>query len=281
MDMSRTATYALGLAVAWSGASIASAAEVGIPRGTYLELKTEDAFDSATAKRGDTFKSTSTRALWVDGELVIPKGSTVVGEIRSVRDPKDGAKSAAIGVRFTQLQTGGKTYLIKGVLVSLKADERQKILESQGKLSTGRNIDVVLIGYGTGPNMRVDNLVGISGADSNDLADDWAKGGLGPPSVVVKAGTQLTMQFDGVATVTSQEGTPGAGDRAIVTWPATIKRLQAALMSKKYYGGTPSGTLDQATRDAIARYQLDNKQPATGDPDDATLRALGVEMSSR
>ena len=29
------------------------------------------------------------------------------------------------------------------------------------------------------------------------------------------------------------------------------------------------------------RYQLDAKQPATGDPDDATLRALGVEMSSR
>lgn len=279
--MSRTATLALGLAVLGTGAATASAAEVTIPKGTYLEIKTEDAFDSPTAKRGDTFKATATRALWVDGQLAIPKGSAVIGEIRSVRDPKDGAKSAAIGVRFTQLQAGGKTYLIKGVLTSLKADERQKILESQGKITTGRNVDVVLIGVGTGPNMRVDNLVGISGADTNDLADDWARGGLGPPSVVVKTGTQLTMQFDAVAKVDAQEGTPGTGDRAIVTWPATVKRLQAALMSKKYYSGTPSGTLDQATRDAIARYQLDNKQPATGDPDDATLRALGVEMSSR
>lgn len=279
--MSRTATLALGLAVLGTGAAAASAAEVSIPKGTYIELKTEDAFDSATAKRADTFKVTSTRALWVDGELAIPKGSVVIGEIRSVRDPKDGAKSAAIGVRFRELQAGGKIYYIKGVLVSLKADERQKILESQGKITTGRNVDVVLIGVGTGPNMRVDNLVGISGADSNDLADDWARGGLGPPSVVVKTGTQLTMQFDAVAKVDAQEGTPGTGDRAIVTWPATVKRLQAALMSKKYYSGAPSGTLDQATRDAIARYQLDNKQPATGDPDDATLRALGVEMSSR
>lgn len=279
--MSRTATLALGLAVLGTGAAAASAAEVSIPKGTYLELKTEDGFDSPSAKRGDTFKAIATRALWVDGELAIPKGSVVMGEIRSVRDPKDGAKSAAIGVRFSQLQAGGKIYLIKGVLTSLKADERQKILESQGKITTGRNVDVVLIGVGTGPNMRVDNLVGISGADTNDLADDWARGGLGPPSVVVKVGTQLTMQFDAAAKVDAQEGTPGTGDRAIVTWPATIKRLQAALMSKKYYSGTPSGTLDQATRDAIARYQLDSKQPATGDPDDATLRALGVEMSSR
>ena len=36
----------------------------------------------------------------------------------------------------------------------------------------------------------------------------------------------------------------------------------------------------QHYRDALARFQLDQKQPATGDADDTTISALGVGAAS-
>ena len=44
--------------------------------------------------------------------------------------------------------------------------------------------------------MKVNTLVGISGADTDDLADEWSRSGLGPAIVRVTPGTSLTMQFD-------------------------------------------------------------------------------------
>ena len=260
-------------------ATAVSAKDLTIPKGTYLEVKTATAFDSEHAKKGDTFEATVPGGLWVDGQLAIPAGSTVTGVIKSVRSPRDGAKSAAIGVKFEAMSAGGKTYDIEGVLVSLKADERKKIIESQGKIATGRKVDVILIGSGTEADMKVDTLVGISGADRDDLADEWARSGLGPDRVSVHSGTSLTMQFDKTLPMTATAGRRAGGDRNILTSADTVRSLQQVLKGRNYYAGEATGNLDQATRDALARFQLDQGQPATGDPDEATVRALGVAMA--
>jgi hypothetical protein len=271
----RTAVF---LAAAAAGTS-ATAAEVSVPRGTYLELRASTPFDSESATKGDSFTATVPHGLWVENQLAIPAGSTVTGTIKSVRSGRAGAKSAALGVTFSSLSAGGRTYPIDGVLVSLKADERKKILEQQGKISTGRHVDVILIGHGTEADMKVDTLVGISGADRDDLADDWAKSGLGPATVRITPGTNLTMQLDKPLTVTAGAGARGATDRNIYTSSATVKSVQQALKTRNYYMGEASGTLDQQTRDAIARFQLDEGQPATGDADEPTVRALGVQTA--
>ena len=261
---------------ALANAAAAAAKDVTIPKGTYLELKSASAFDSEHAAKGDTFTATVIRGLWVDGQLAIPSGSLVIGTIKSVRSPQDGAKSAAVGVKFESLRTGTRTYPVDGVLVSLKADERRKIIEQQGKITTGRKVDVILIGHGTEADMKVDTLVGISGADRDDLADEWAKSGLGPATVHVSPGTSLTMQFAKTATLAATTGTRVDGDRNIYTSADVVKSLQRALKSRNYYAGEPTGNLDQATRDALAGFQLDQRQPATGDADEATVQALGV-----
>jgi peptidoglycan hydrolase-like protein with peptidoglycan-binding domain len=124
--------------------------------------------------------------------------------------------------------------------------------------------------------MKVDTLVGISGADRDDLADEWARSGLGPATVHVSPGTSLTMQFDKTLSMSATQGSRAEGDRNIVTSAETVRSLQRALKGRNYYAGEPSGNLDQATRDALARFQLDQGQPATGDADEATVRALGV-----
>ena len=267
---------ALFVAAAATAAPAAIAADLTVPKGTYLELKAATPFDSETAKKGDTFTATVTRGLWVEGQLAIPAGSTVTGTIKSVRGTRDGSKSAAVGVKFESLSAGGGTYPLAGVLVSLKADERKKILEQQGKISTGRHVDVILIGLGTEPGNKVDTLVGISGADRDDLADDWAKSGLGPATVHVAPGTSLTMQLDKSLTVPASSGPRSPGDRNIFISSETVKNLQRALKGRNYYTGAVTGNLDQATRDALARFQLDQGQPATGDADEGTVSALGV-----
>jgi len=273
------------LAIGLTGvAGLASAKDVTIPRGTYLELTSGTAFDSEHVKKADTFTATVTRGLWVDGQLAIPAGSTVMGDIKAVRSSREGAKSGAVGVKFESLTAAGHTYPIEGVLVSLKADERRKILEQQGKISTGHHVDVIFIGGGTEADMKADTLVGISGADRDDLADDWAKSGLGPSVVHVGTGTDITMQFDKEASVSTTAGTRSAHDRNIYTDPNTLKAVQRALKGRNYYTGEVTGTLHQTTRDAIARFQLDQGQSATGDADEATVKALGVAtagMTSR
>jgi len=275
--MPRVATVLmLAASLGAASASRAAAHDVTVPKGTFLELTARSDFDSDHVKKGDRFTATVTRGLRVEDQLAIPAGSTVTGEIKSVRAPHDGAKSAAIGVKFESLDAAGKAYDIEGILVSLKADERKRMLEQQGKLLTGRHVDVILIGGGTEADMRADTLVGISGLDRDDLADDWAKSGLGPSSVHVRPGTTLTMQFDKSATLAAQPAARAAEDRNIYVSSDTIKSLQRVLHGRNYYAGEATGTLDQATRDAIARFQLDQGQAATGDAEQVTVQALGV-----
>jgi peptidoglycan hydrolase-like protein with peptidoglycan-binding domain len=59
-----------------------------------------------------------------------------------------------------------------------------------------------------------------------------------------------------------------------------VRSVQRALKGRNYYSGDASGTLDQATRDALARFQLDQRQSATGDADEMTVQALGVRAAS-
>jgi hypothetical protein len=266
----------LAAAISIASAAPTRADAVTLPKGTSIEVRVLTAFDSDRAAKGQAFRAAVTRALYVGGRLAIPRDAVVVGEVKHVRSPRDGAKSAAIAVKFEDLLVGGRTHDIEGVLTSFQADERRKILDYAGKLTTGRKVDVVLIGSGTEPNRKASTLVGLSGEDREDLADEWAVSGLGPASVTVTPGTLLAMQLDAPLTVDAVAGAPAAGDRRIVVDAGEVRRAQEALKGRGLYAGAASGTLDEPTRRAIARFQIDQGQPATGDLDDATLRALSA-----
>jgi hypothetical protein len=67
-----------------------------------------------------------------------------------------------------------------------------------------------------------------------------------------------------------------SNDRTIYTAAGMVRGAQTALRQRKYYDGLSNGRLDDTTRRAIAHYQIDNNQPATGDLDDATVSSLGL-----
>ena len=265
---------AAGALIAW--AASATPAEVTLPKGTSIEVRVVTPFDSGQTAKGKTFQAAILKPLYVGGRLAIPKDAVVMGEIKHVRSPRDGAKSGAIAVKFETLDAGGKRHDIEGVLTSFQADERKKIMEQEAKLTTGRKVDVILIGSGTEPNQKASMLVGTSGENREDLSDEWAASGLGPSLVSVTRGTVLAMRLDNPLTLTVANGVPAAGDRNILVSSDEVRRAQQSLKARGLYAGEASGVLDEPTRRAIAAFQIDRGQPATGDLDDVTAKEMAA-----
>jgi len=251
--------------------ALAAGEEITIPKGTALELVLVDRLGSRKAKVGDTFRARLVRALYVDGQPVLPKGTVVKGRVALVKAPRDGDISGVIGVEFVSLQPpGGGAKDILGKLTSLRQDDRRRMVELAPKVSTGRHIDVVFIGLSTAG--HASTLVG------DDLAEAWSQSGLSPSDVEIAAGTQVAMELDEPVTVAPAVMAAAAASdaRHIYVSSGTVARAQQALSERKYYEGEADGHLGAATRYAIIRFQLDHEQVATGDLDGETLRLLGL-----
>src|SRR5688572_21968772 len=153
--MKSSAPLAATIAVGMLAASAAAADNtVTLPKGTSIELRIVTPFDSDRTAKGKEFQAAVLRPLYVNGRLVIPKDAVVMGEIKHVRSQRDGAKSAAIVVKFETIEFPGRVHDIEGVLTSFQADERKRILEQEAKLTTGRKVQVIFIGKGTEANMK-------------------------------------------------------------------------------------------------------------------------------
>ena len=222
-------------------AASATAADVTLPKGTSIEVRVVTPFASERMEKGKTFQAAVLKPLYVGGRLAIPKDAVVMGEIKHVRSRRDGAKSAAIAIKFETLDAGGKLHDIEGVLTSFEADERKKIIEQEAKLTTGRKVDVVLIGSGTEPNLKASTLVGTSGENREDLSDEWAASGLGPATVAVSRGTTLAMRLDNPLTIRVADGAPAAGDRNILVSSDEVRRAQQALKAARPVPGRGLG----------------------------------------
>lgn len=62
--------------------------------------------------------------------------------------------------------------------------------------------------------------------------------------------------------------------------PGAAEAIQKALVERGYLSSSePSGKLDGATEKALRSFQDDHHLPATGMPDDFTVRKLGLEVS--
>jgi hypothetical protein len=275
----KISTLSLAAGAVLALAASATPADVTLPKGTSIELRIVTPFDSDHVKKGGTFQAAVLRPLFAGGRLVIPQDAVVMGEIKHVRSPRDGAKSGAIVVKFETLDAGDKLHDIEGVLTSFQADERKKILEQEAKLTTGRKVQVIFIGKGTEANLKASTLVGITGENREDLADEWAVTGLGPALTTVARGTVVAMRLDNPVTIRVGAGMPGPGDRNILVSADDVRFAQQALKARGSYAGEASGILDEPTRRAIAAFQIDKGQPATGDLDDVTAKELAAKAN--
>ena len=62
--------------------------------------------------------------------------------------------------------------------------------------------------------------------------------------------------------------------------PDQIKQVQEALGQKGFHVGRPDGVMGRDTRQALSSFQRQLNLKQTGQPDDLTLQALGVDVNA-
>jgi hypothetical protein len=178
----------------------ASADSLTIAKGTTMDLTLEQTLDSNSAKVGDTFRAKVVQPLYVEGQMVVPAGTIVHGQVDSVKSVRDGARSGVIGIKFVRMELPGEVKDIDAKLISLRTQDKAKHvpIAAAAPESTGLRTDVVLIGQSSPADGRAHTLVG------DRAADDYSRTSLSEGDVTVAAGTLVSMEFDQSVKVGSQ-----------------------------------------------------------------------------
>jgi len=113
-----------------------SAVEV-VPDGTPIKIRLDQAISSKQNQDGDMFQATLEDDLVVNGKLVAPQGSKVVGQLSNVKASGKVQGRATISVALTSIEVGQEVYGIRTNTLAF---------EAQG---TGKK-DATKVGIGTG-----------------------------------------------------------------------------------------------------------------------------------
>lgn len=76
-----------------------------VPSGTKLKIIVETPIDEETSKLGDEFTARTTEDIAVDKNVVVPGGSTVVGQITEINLAKRLHKAGSVRIEFKSLTT--------------------------------------------------------------------------------------------------------------------------------------------------------------------------------
>jgi len=99
---------------------------MSIPSGTRLEIRLVDPIDSSLNKSGDTFKATLDKDLEVEGKVVVPRGSRVIGKVMDVKQPGRVEGKAALSMTLTEIKVGNESYPIQTNSLAFEADPSTK-----------------------------------------------------------------------------------------------------------------------------------------------------------
>jgi hypothetical protein len=258
-----------GLAALAMGAPLTAQQRVVVPEGTVLTVRTDTPLNSQTARVGQSFSTTVTEALDVDGTRVIPAGSTINGRITLAR-PATSRESGLVGVEFNRLVLPNRgSAAIFGKLTSTDPQERRQI-DAQGDarvvfVGGRRGVGATIGAIGSGSaNDPVGGILGALGTILSEGAD-----------VSVPANTLIAVQLESPVTLTGSTGIGGALS-GIITAPTIVRQAQQALRARNYYRGALDGRLTNDTRRALFDFQIDNELYPTGNLDEETAEALGL-----
>lgn len=246
-----------------------------VPEGTVFTVRTASPLGSKTAGEGQSFRTTTTDSIRVEGFVVIPAGSVVEGRVSMVRQASR-ERSGVLGLDFVRLVLpDGTTTSIDGELTTTDPAERRRI-DAQG------DARVVLVGGREG----VGAVLGGLGAGAGDDPVAGVLGALGAllsegSDVSVPAGTELAVRLErGVILRGRGPQTRPVDAFALYTSTQAIASAQRELRARGYYRGAINGRLDDRTRRALLEFQIDRNVLATGNLDGRTAGLLGLELAA-
>jgi len=143
--------------------------EVVAPAGTSLDVTLETAVASESSQPEDPVRANLETPVVVDGVTVAPRGSTLLGEVTSVRESGRVKGRAEVGVRFSRLQVENVTYDIETTPLRWVADSGKG--EDAAKIGIGAVVGAIVGGIaGGGKGAAIGSAVGAGGGTAIVLA---------------------------------------------------------------------------------------------------------------
>jgi hypothetical protein len=154
---------------------VAPSSSVTVPAGTRISVRTIDDIDSTKNRVGYRFQASLEEALWVDGNVVIPKGADIYGRLEGSKETGTFAGRSELKLELTGIVVNGKT-------VPLVTGEYQVSGRSKGESTAKRTVGGAAIG----------GIIGaLAGGGKGAAIGAGTGAGLGAGSEVLTKGDQV------------------------------------------------------------------------------------------
>jgi hypothetical protein len=133
--------------------TVAVAPMPAIPVGTPVKMKLETVISTFTSKAGDPFAGRVTEAVSMDGNVVIPVGSSIAGKVVRVEEKRRVKGLPVIEIRPEQVTLpSGEVYTMTAVVADTKGSDTKVDDEGRikGKGMSGRDKIEIAGGAGAG-----------------------------------------------------------------------------------------------------------------------------------
>jgi nucleoid-associated protein YgaU len=133
-----------------------------VDTGERIRVRMEDEINSKVSQVGDKFKTKVVEPVYSNtGVIVVPTGSTIVGEVDAVTQAKKGGDPGTISVNFIQLiLPNGTTRSISGSLTSLDSKTAKSDNEGTASAKDRKNDKIIFIGGGTAGGAILGGIIG-------------------------------------------------------------------------------------------------------------------------
>ncbi len=186
-----------------------------VPAGTALMVRLDTTLATFSNKAGDPFRGSITQPVVVNGQTLIPAGSTVEGRVTKVSEPRRISGKPTIGIlpEAVILPTGERYYL-DATLTDTNIRGSDVNSEGQFKGSGHDRRDTIEEGGGTAGGMLVGGLIGgpagilVGGAvGAGATTAHWLTA---HRSATLPAGTELTLELNRPLTMTTTAANGGS-----------------------------------------------------------------------
>jgi hypothetical protein len=166
-----------------------SLSSVTIPAGTRISVRTIDTIDSTQNRVGYRFHASLEQALWVDGNMVIPKGADVYGRL-------DESKETGTFTGRSQLKLQLTGVVVSGQTLPLVTGEYEISGKSKGESTAKRTVGGAAIG----------GIIGaIAGGGKGAAIGAGTGAGVGAGSEIITKGDQVKIPSETLLDFTLQQ----------------------------------------------------------------------------
>ena len=113
--------------------------EATVPKGTPIKLSLIDILTSQTSRKGDPFRALVPEGIVVDGTVIVPSGSNILGLVRDVVSAEVGFKGRGgmIALDFNRVDTPtGASAPLRAKLTGLATQKSTAVLAGGGLIDT-------------------------------------------------------------------------------------------------------------------------------------------------